>query len=261
MQFKRRMQQSGVSTMNTWPIFSKLFHLQLAAIHTQARGQEKRCCSFMLLQPAFLLPVNLKISQNWLVLEWRGTDGSVLPLFLCLWDSLCTANCHCPGQVSSAVSFRVRPHCCQMLDCYALPYFPLLILPQNLRRRFYSEVARLSPALTLAAASCNGSSSCTGRSFSAAAIRVCSRWQLPVKARAKGRFWRPWTADFPLHPQDTHGASSGDPDLPPCLAHPHPLNSLLLTTSYTSSTRKRGPALPASLQDVGRKHERLPIFL
>jgi len=84
MQFKRRMQQSGVSTMNTWPIFSKLFHLQLAAIHTQARGQEKRCCSFMLLQPAFLLPVNLKISQNWLVLEWRGTDGSVLPLFLCL---------------------------------------------------------------------------------------------------------------------------------------------------------------------------------
>lgn len=80
MQFKRGMQQWGVSTMNTLPIFSKLFHLQLAAIHTWARGQEKCCCGFMLLQPAFLLPVNLKISQSWLVSECGGSDASILPL-------------------------------------------------------------------------------------------------------------------------------------------------------------------------------------
>lgn len=140
--------------------------------------------------------------------------------FLILWDSPSTANCNCPGHVSSAVSFKVCPHCCQTLDCYGLPYFPVLILPQNLRRRFHSEVAKLSPALTLAAASCNGSLSGTGRSFSAAAIRVCSQWQLPVKARAKGGFWRTWTAVFHLHP-----------------THPHPLNSILLTTSHISSTR------------------------
>lgn len=115
---------------------------------------------------------------------------------LYLWDSPSTANCNCPGHVSSAVSFTVHPHCCQMLDCYGLPYFLLLILPQNLRRRFHSEAARLSPALTLAAASCNGSLSGTGRSFSEAAIRICSRWQLPVKVRAKGRFWTTWTAAF-----------------------------------------------------------------
>ena len=75
MQFKRGMQQQGVSTMNTLPIFSKLFHLQLAAIHTWARRQEKHCCGFMLLQPAFLLPVNLKISQSWLVSEWGAVMG------------------------------------------------------------------------------------------------------------------------------------------------------------------------------------------
>lgn len=190
MQFKKGMQQWSVSAMNTSPIFSKLFHLQLAAIHTQARGQEKHCCGFMLLQPAFLLPVNLKISQSWLVLERGSTGGLVLPLLLCFWDSPSTANCNCPGHVSSAVSFRVCPHCCQTLDCYGLPYFPLLILPQNLRRRFHSEAARLSPALTLAAASCNGSLSGTGRSFSAAAIRVCSRWQLPRQGRTQ-QVWLP----------------------------------------------------------------------
>lgn len=136
------------------------------------------------------------------------------------------------------VSLTVHPHCCQTLDCCALLYFPLLILPQNPRWRFHSEVARRSPALTLAAASCNGSLSGTGRSFSEAAIRVCSRWQLPVKARAKGRFRRNSTAVFPLYPQDTHEASSGDPDLPHCPDHPHLLNSLLLTASYTISTRR-----------------------
>lgn len=82
MQFKRGMQQWGVSTTNISPIVSKLFHLQLAVIHTWARGQEKHCCGFMLLQSAFLLPVNLKISQSWLVSEWGGSNGSVLPLFL-----------------------------------------------------------------------------------------------------------------------------------------------------------------------------------
>lgn len=135
-----------------------------------------------------------------------GSDGSVLPLFLCFWDSPSTANCNCPRHLSTAFSFRVHPHCCQMLDCCGLPYLPLLILSQHPRRRFHSGVARLSPALTPVAASCNGSWSGTGKFSSATATGLCSRWWLPVKAGAKGEFWRIQTAAFPLYPQDIHTA-------------------------------------------------------
>lgn len=67
MHFRGEVQPWGVSITHSFPVFSKLFHLQLAATHTWARGQEKHCSGFMLLQLAFLLLVNPKTSQSRLV--------------------------------------------------------------------------------------------------------------------------------------------------------------------------------------------------
>lgn len=205
----------------------------------------------------FVLPVNLDVSQSWLLLEWESSNESALSLFKSLSPFKIKFNCL--GHVSTAVSFRASPHCCQMLDCYGLPYFLPLLLPQNLRRRFHSEVARLSPAPTRAAASCSGSWSGTGMSFSEAATGVCSQWQLPVKVKAKGGFKRTWTAIYSSSRVQTWG-KQWRPRSPTCPANPCPLNSLLLTTFHTSSTRELWPVPPESLQDLSREHHRLPIF-
>lgn len=137
------------------------------------KGTEETSLWLCVTAAAFVLPVNLEVSKSWLVLEGESSDESVLPLFKSL--SPFTVKCNGPGHVSTAVSFRVSPHCCQMLGCYGLSYFPPLLLPQNLKGRFHSEVARLSPALTCAAASCSGSLSGSGKSFSEAATGVCSQ--------------------------------------------------------------------------------------
>lgn len=103
VQFKRRMQQWGVSTTNTLPIFN----LQLAAVCVWARGQRKHRCGFMLLQQllsfcnninAITSSFNLDESKSSLLLERESSYEPVLPLFKSL--SPFKVKCNCPGHVS-----------------------------------------------------------------------------------------------------------------------------------------------------------------
>lgn len=180
------------------------------------KGTEETSLWLYLTAADFVLPVNLDVDKSRWLLEWERSEESVLPLFKSLSPFM--VKCDCPGNECTAVSFRVSPHCCQMLDCYGLPYFLLLLLPQTLRRRFHSEVARLSPAPTCAAASCSGSSSGTGMFFSEAATGVCSQWQLPVKVKAKRRFKRTWIAVYSSSRVHTWG-KKWRPRSPTCPAH------------------------------------------
>lgn len=73
---------NSISTMSTSWAFTRLLYLQLADISMWFRGEQKQ--RYRILQLAFLLLVNWKMSQTQLGLEWGVVMGQS---FLCFYAS------------------------------------------------------------------------------------------------------------------------------------------------------------------------------